>query len=162
MEIEPENANLSSIFLNKLNILKQQLPSILDDFKKYYIFYNKNPENSEYQQMFENIKNNLNNINSQLFMVKNNVQSETNKLNKNMVYLNKLIQNDKEINIDIKDKLRRTYDKNYSTSELISDYNKMYEIEYLRNWALFLSIVLVCITVSRVFVPKTTINTFKK
>jgi hypothetical protein len=162
MEIEPENANLSSIFLNKLNILKQQLPSILDDFKKYYIFYNKNPENSEYQQMFENIKNNLNNINSQLFMVKNNVQSETNKLNKNMVYLNKLIQNDKEINIDIKDKLRRTYDKNYSTSELISDYNKMYEIEYLRNWALFLSILLVCITVSRVFVSKTTINTFKK
>jgi hypothetical protein len=162
MEIEPENANLTNTFLNKLNILKEQLPSILDDFKKYYVFYNKNPENSEYQQMFENIKNNLNSINSQLFMIKNNVQSETDKVNKNMVYLNKLIQNDKEINIDIKGKLRRTYDKNYSTSELISDYNKMYDIEYLRNWALFLSIILVCITVSRVFVPKNTINSFKK
>jgi len=162
MEIEPENANLTNTFLNKLNILKEQLPSILDDFKKYYVFYNKNPENNEYQQMFENIKNNLNNINSQLFMIKNNVQSETDKVNKNMVYLNKLIQNDKEINIDIKEKLRRIYDKNYSTSELISDYNKMYDMEYLRNWALFLSIILVCITVSRVFVPKNTINSLKK
>ena len=158
MEIEPENANLSSIFLNKLNILKQQLPSILDDFKKYYIFYNKNPENSEYQQMFENIKNNLNNINSQLFMVKNNVQSKTDKVNKNMVQLNKLIQQDKKINADVKKKLRAIYEQNYSAFELISDYNKMYEIEYLRNWALLLSIILVCFVVSRVFLSKKTKN----
>ena len=155
MEIEPEDANLPNTFLNKLNRLKEQLPSILDDFKKYYVFYNKNPENNEYQQMFENIKNNLNNINSQLFVIKNNVQSEIDKLNKNMVNLNKLIQNDKEINTDIKKKLRNIYNKNYSTYELISDYNKMYDIEYLRNWALLLSIILVCIIVSRTFKPKT-------
>ena len=99
MEILSANTNLPNSFLDKLNVLKEQLPSILDDFKKYYVFYNKNPENSEYQQMFENIKSNLNGINSQLFMIKNNVQSEIDKINKNMVNLNKLIQNDKEINI---------------------------------------------------------------
>jgi len=155
MEILSANINLPNTFLDKLNILKEQLPSILDDFKKYYVFYNKNPEVSEYQQMFENIKSNLNSINSQLFMIKNNVQSETDKINKNMVNLNKLIQNDKEINTDIKKKLRNIYNKNYSTYELISDYNKMYDIEYLRNWALLLSIILVCIIVSRTFKPKT-------
>ena len=32
----------------------------LDDFKKYYVFYNKNPEYNEYKSHFENIKNNLN------------------------------------------------------------------------------------------------------
>jgi Ca2+-binding EF-hand superfamily protein len=154
MEIETENTKLSDKFLNKLNILKEQLPSILDDFKKYYVFYNKNPENNEYQQIFENIKTNLDSINSQLFMVKNNVQSETDKLNKNMVYLNELIQKDKKINIDVKNKLREMYGKNYSAFELISDYNKMYDIEYLRNWALLLSIILVCFVVSRVFLSK--------
>jgi len=154
MDIEIENTKLPDEFLNKLNILKEQLPSILDDFKKYYVFYNKNPENNEYQQMFENIKTNLNSINSQLFMVKNNVQSKTDKVNKNMVQLNKLIQQDKKINVDVKKKLRAIYEKNYSAFELISDYNKMYEIEYLRNWALLLSIILVCFVVSRVFLLK--------
>ena len=158
MEIEMENTKLPDEFLNKLNILKEQLPSILDDFKKYYVFYNKNPENNEYQQMFENIKTNLNSINSQLFMVKNNVQSKTDKVNKNMVQLNKLIQQDKKINADVKKKLRAIYEENYSAFELISDYNKMYEIEYLRNWALLLSIILVCFVVSRVFLSKKTIN----
>jgi tRNA A37 methylthiotransferase MiaB len=42
------------VFLSQINTLKEKLPSILDDFKKYYVFYNKNPEYSEYQQMFEN------------------------------------------------------------------------------------------------------------
>jgi hypothetical protein len=158
MDIEMENTKLPDEFLNKLNILKEQLPSILDDFKKYYVFYNKNPENNEYQQMFENIKTNLNSINSQLFMVKNNVQSKTDKVNKNMVQLNKLIQQDKKINADVKKKLRAIYEQNYSAFELISDYNKMYEIEYLRNWALLLSIILVCFVVSRVFLSKKTIN----
>jgi Ca2+-binding EF-hand superfamily protein len=97
MKITTENTNLPEMFLNNINVLKEQLPSILDDFKKYYVFYNKNPENNEYQQMFENIKTNLNSINSQLFMIKNNVQIETDKLNKNMINLNNLIQNDKKI-----------------------------------------------------------------
>ena len=154
MEIESENTNISKTFLNKLNILKEQLPSILDDFKKYYVFYNKNPENNEYQQMFENIKTNLNSINSQLFIIKNNVQTKTNEINKNMISLNKIIQNDKKINTDLKNKIRSVYGKNYSTSELIDDYNKMYDIEYLRNWALFLNIIVVCSVVSFVFKPK--------
>ena len=153
MEILSANTNLPNTFLDKINILKEHLPSILDDIKKYYVFYNKNPEVSEYQQMFENIKSNLNSINSQLFMIKNNVQSETNKINKNMINLNKLIQNDKEINVDLKKKIRAIYGKNNSTFELISDYNTMYDIEYLRNWGLMLSIISVCIVVANVFTP---------
>ena len=62
------------VFLSQINTLKEKLPAILDDFKKYYIFYNKNPEYSEYQQMFESIKGNLQGINSELFMTKNNIE----------------------------------------------------------------------------------------
>ena len=60
MELEQDNLiddlTKPPVFLSKINTLKEKLPSILDDFKKYYIFYNKNPEYTEYQQMFENIK----------------------------------------------------------------------------------------------------------
>ena len=57
----------SSQFTTKLETLQNQLPAILEDFKKYYVFFKKNPEYPEYQQMFQNIKGNLNTINSDLF-----------------------------------------------------------------------------------------------
>jgi hypothetical protein len=61
--------------------------------------------------------------------------------------------NDKEINVDLKKKIRAIYGKNNSTFELISDYNTIYDIEYLRNWGLMLSIISVCIVVANVFKP---------
>jgi hypothetical protein len=57
------------IFISKLHALHEQLPHILEDFIKYYIFYNKNPDYPEYSQMFANIKGNLNTINSNLFIL---------------------------------------------------------------------------------------------
>ena len=56
------NFEKPEIFTQKLETLQSQLPSILDDFSKYYVLFNKSPENPEYQQAFQNIKSNLNNI----------------------------------------------------------------------------------------------------
>ena len=69
------------VFLSQINTLKEKLPSILEDIVKYYIFYNKNPEYNEYQQMFENIKSNLQSINSELFMTSNNIEKDTENIN---------------------------------------------------------------------------------
>ena len=60
----PENTLLNnlpsaSVFKTRLDTLQQTLPSILDDFKKYYLFTNNTPEYEEYQQIFQKIKNNL-------------------------------------------------------------------------------------------------------
>ena len=54
-----DNFKTPVIFKEKLKTLNQQLPAILDDFKKYYVFFNKNPEYPEYQNLFENIKANI-------------------------------------------------------------------------------------------------------
>ena len=54
-----DNFKTPGIFDEKLQTLNQQLPAILDDFKKYYVFFNKNPEYPEYQNSFENIKGNM-------------------------------------------------------------------------------------------------------
>ena len=73
--IDPE------IFTQKLQTLSEQLPSILDDFKKYYVFYNKNPEYDEYKSHFDIVKNNLNAINSQIFTLSNDVQTNIDSIN---------------------------------------------------------------------------------
>jgi hypothetical protein len=140
----PENYN------QKLDSLKQQLPSILDDYNKYYVFYNKNPGYNEYQQSFDRIQGNLNQLNSELFMLSNNVQSGTDDINKYLNQLNKLITIEKTRNTNLKKQLGNVESDNNATSEMIIDYKEMYNNDYLRNWGLLLSIILAGFIISKV------------
>ena len=142
------NAN---IFLSKVSVLSNQLPAILDDFKKYYVFYNKTPEYDEYKQMFENIKANLNTTNSSLAKINKSVDSATEDINEKLVTLNKLIRRERIKNRLLKRRLGREEEKYNGTDEMISNYKEMYEINYLRNWAMFLGILIVSIAISKVF-----------
>jgi hypothetical protein len=150
-----EEINLSKIFNQKLEILQSQLPSILNDFKKYYVFYNKNPEFPEYQQMFQNIKGNLSKINSDMFILSNDVQTNINNLNIKFLNLDKLIQVEKNKNKKIKQKLGLIENKNNASFELISNYKEIYNLGYLRNWGLFLSILTTIIIIRKIFKPST-------
>ena len=109
MVFPDENIDLSNYksqdqFRESLQTLQQQLPAILEDFKKYYVFYNKNPEYDDYRQMFENIKANLNKINSDLFVLSNEVSSNTDDLNTRLFELDALIEQEKQKNIELKQK----------------------------------------------------------
>ena len=154
MSVKPLNINnfeKPDSFFSTIETLQQQIPSILDDFSKYYVFYNKNPNNTEYQQMFSNIKSNLNNIHSQLFTVTNNIESNTNTISDNLLILNENIQNFKNQNNKLNKKLNVITQKNGSATELIQNYKQMYDNGYLRNWGLLLSIVASCTLLSVLF-----------
>jgi hypothetical protein len=145
-----DNFKTPGIFNEKLETLNQQLPAILDDFKKYYVFFNKNPEYPEYQNSFENIKGNINKLNSDLFMLSNDVQSSTGELNKKLFALNVLIQKEKDRNRKLKLGLGIIEHKNNAATELISDYKNIYSEGYLRNWALFVSILIIGASISKI------------
>ena len=138
-------------FIQNLETLQSQLPPILDDFKKYYVFYNKNPEYQEYQTNFQNIKGNLNNINTQLFTLSNSVESSTDQLNRKLFGLDLLIKKERETNKKLKKALGIVENKNTVSSELISNYKTMYDSGYLRNWALFFATIMVGISIKIVF-----------
>ena len=146
MELEQDNLmddlTKPPVFLSKINTLKEKLPSILDDFKKYYIFYNKNPEYTEYQQMFENIKSNLQSINSELFMTSNNIEKDTESINNRLQKINILIRKEKMKNQQLKKKLGIVEKKYNGSDELISDYKEMYNLDYLNNFALLFGVIL--------------------
>jgi len=142
MGFPDENIDLSNYptpaqFTERLQTLQQQLPAILEDFKKYYVFYNKNPEYDEYKQMFENMKANLNKINSDLFILSNDVSSNTDDLNKKLFFLNALIEKEKQRNRELKLKLGIVGRKSAAADEMITNFREIYESEYLRNWGLF-------------------------
>ena len=160
MELQQDNLiddlTKPQVFLSKINTLKEKLPSILDDFKKYYVFYNKNPEYSEYQQMFENIKGNLQNINSELFMTSNNIDKDIENINDRLQKINALIAKEKIKNQQLKKKLGIVEKKYNGSDELISDYKEIYNLDYLTNFALFYGIVLLGIVLALKFKPATT------
>ena len=141
-------------FSQKLVSLKQQLPSILDDYNKYSVFYNKNPDYNEYQQSFDRIQGNLNQLNSELFMLSNNVQTETDEVNKYLNQLNKLITIEKSIRSDLKKQLGNVKSDKNATTEMIDNYKEMYNNGYLRNWGLLLSIILAGFAISKVYSSK--------
>ena len=144
----PENFN------QKLESLKQQLPPILDDYNKYSVLYNKNPDYNEYQQSFDIIQGNLNQFNSEVFMLSNNVQSETDKINKYLNQLNSLITIEKSKRTDLKKKLGNIESDNNATTEMIINYKEIYNNDYLRNWGLLLSIVLAGLAISKIYSSK--------
>jgi hypothetical protein len=138
-------------YYNNITTISQQLPSILDDFIKYYVFYNNVPDYPEYQTMFENIKQNINSLNSQLFQITNDVDSSIEKINKSLLSLNALITTEKSKNTDLKQKLGMLNEENKSTFIMITNYDQIYDLEYLKNWSLVISIFFSLYVISVVF-----------
>ena len=87
-------------------------------------------------------------------MISNNVESNTDELNKKLLALDILIKQEKKENQTLKRKLGIVEQKNDSTDEMIHNYRQIYDMGYLRNWALFLSIIICGFTISKMFSVK--------
>lgn len=138
-------------FKSKLQALKQQYPAILADFKDYYVFYNKNPESPEYQQMYANIQANLSKVSADLHEILINIEHYAALLNEKVFCLNSFIVKEKRKNRMLKRRLGIVEEKSNAADELIYDYKNIYDEGYLRNWALFISIIITFIAVRNMY-----------
>ncbi len=149
--------NINEQFMSKqqydelLGNITDSLNLILDEFKKLYVITNMHPNNQEYQQLFENCKTNLNAIQSKLFTVSNDIQSDTNKINALLLELDSKIKIERKNNRELKRKLGMIEHKNNSAFEMIDNYKEMYDSNYLRNWSLVLSTALCIFTIGVVY-----------
>ena len=153
--MESENINHKFIekqqYVESLNTLNDSINLILDEFKKLYVITNMHPTNQEYQQLFENCKANINQIQAKLFTISNDIQSDTNKINSLLLKLDSSIKVERTKNKELKRKLGIVEHKNNSASEMIDNYKEMYDSTYLRNWSLSLSTILCIITIGTVY-----------
>ena len=141
----------SETYLNKLNELNGSVNLLLDEFKQVYVMYKMYPTNEEIQQQYQNMILNIEKIQSDLFSISNNVQVDINTINTLLLQLNTLIKKEKETNTEFKKQLGIVESTNNSAYEMINDYKEIYNIKYLRNWALILSTFLSIYTISIVF-----------
>lgn len=147
------NLTKPEIYQNRIDELKAQMPPLLDDFKKYYVFYNKDPTINEYQQIYDNIKNNLQSLNSKLFQINNSIQSDTEKINNELVVLNEEINNEKNKNMKFKN-IYGILDNKYNASiQLINDYKNNYNMIYLNNCSLLIGSIITTYFIYKVYKP---------
>ena len=128
---------------SKINLtsIKQQIPSIIDDFTKYYIFYNKNPEYDEYQRLYYNIKDNMDNLESQVKKTSVSIDEETGKLNEILKTVNGKINKERNKNRQLKRRLGLAENEFNGADEMVRDYTTVYDAGYTRNWSLILGII---------------------
>ena len=155
MEILQEKSYITHLnpeqYIEQINSLKEQSAFILNEFKKLYVINKMHPENEEYKYQYENIVSNINKNLSTLFTTYNDIQSNTNELNKKLIEVNISIGKEKKRNIELKKKLGILKDTNNSSSVMINDYKEIYNKYYLQNWSIVLSTLLCIYTISVVY-----------
>ena len=75
----------SKQFNEQINNIKSQFFSALDDFTKYYVYYNKNPEVNEFQNYYANSKSQLQTMSKDLFLTTNNIDKNIEDLDNKML-----------------------------------------------------------------------------
>lgn len=141
----------SETYLKKLNELNSSINLLLEEFEQVYVMYKMYPTNEEVQERYQQMISSVEKIHSDLFSISNNVQLDINNLNKKLVELNELIKKEKENNTQLKKQLGIVESTNEASYIMINNYKEIYNIEYLRNWSLFLSLLLTIYTISLIF-----------
>lgn len=152
-----DGINKEKEFTDKLNSIKSQATAILAEYiKNYKDCCDNNPTTytSVCTSVFESIKGNLEEVGTKFFTLSNDIQKNIDLINTKYVELNELIKVEKQTNEKLKDKLGMVKNQNNASNEMIQNYTQLYNLDYLKNWGLFLSILIAALTIKKVFVQK--------
>jgi len=143
------------LYNEKLDALNSQFNSVLDDYKKYYIFSNKNPEYQDYTRAYSNAESNIQSINSQVLKIVNETEEKLNNLLQNAFEINSQIEEEKKTNNQLKTNLGLMQSNANGSDVLISNYKELYKEKYISNATLFLGLLFSTYIIFKVYLKKT-------
>ena len=92
-------------------------------------------------------------LSSKLFVINNNIQSNTESINKELLVINNELNNEKNKNLKYKN-IFGMLDSQYNASdEMINDYKINYNMYYLNNTALLVGILFSTFVIYKVYKP---------
>jgi hypothetical protein len=130
-----------NIFDEKIKGIENSFFSALDDFKKYYVFHNKNPEVDEYQNFFNTSITQLQGLNSDIFLITNNIRKKIQDLNTKMKAVSNNLNNEKDLNFELLSLINNIQTTEDGSSTMIDDAKEEYNRQYYKNWELFIGII---------------------
>jgi hypothetical protein len=145
---------IQTLEYNKIKTLQEKLPAILDDFKKYYVFFNKNPTYNEYQTIYANLTNNINSIFNELSSIANDVITNSQNLGDDLLKINTLIEAEKTKFNKLKS-IESSINNEYNGSKkMIDEYKQIYNENYIKNVLMFIGIIISGTALVKVFSNK--------
>lgn len=148
---QPQLIGQSTQFNEKINTIKSQFFSALDDFKKYYVYYNKNPEVNEFQNYYVNSKSQLQGMSRDLFLTTNNIDKNIEMLDEKMSAISAQLYDEKKLNKEMMELIANLENTQNGSEILIDDSKTKYNDQYWRNWEIFIGIIFVGLFMSKVF-----------
>ena len=131
----------ANIFDEKIKGIQNSFFSALDDFKKYYVYHNKNPEVDEYTNFFTTTNGQLQKLNSDIFLVTNNIQKNITNLNTEMAAISNKLKSEKDLNAKLISLINNIQTTEDGSSIMIDDTKYEYNAQYYKNWELFIGII---------------------
>jgi hypothetical protein len=139
----------SSQIDEKIKNIKMQFFSALDDYKKYYVYYNKNPEVNEFQNYYANSKSQLQQMSKDILLATNSVDKKIELLDSEMNAVSIKLENEKKLHLKMMRLLQNLENAQNGSELLIDDAKEAYNIQYRYNWEMFIGVILIgAITVS--------------
>ena len=141
-------------FDEKINSIKDQFFSALDDFKKYYVYYNKNPEVNEFQNYYVNSKGQLQSMSKDLFITTNDINKNIEILDNQMKEVSIKLNKEKKIYDESMKLLGNLQNTKNGSEILINDSKEEYNKQYYYNVELICGILIVGLILGTFFKSK--------
>jgi hypothetical protein len=138
----------SKRFNEKINSIRSQFFSALDDFKKYYVYFNKNPEVNEFQNYYSNSRAQLQTMSQDLYLTTASINQTIKKLYEDISIISEKLENEKELNKELME-LVANLDNTHSGSKiLIDDSKRLYNKQYYKNIELVFGMIIIIMLLS--------------
>ena len=149
-------------FNEKINTTKERFFSALDDFNKYYVYFNKNPEVDEFQNYYANSRGQLQSISGNMFTITNDIDKQIEDLNAEMAEVSVKLENEKTLNTELTNKLQNL-EKTQNGSEIMLDDSKTaYNIQYYKNWEMFIGVIGLTVLIIKIYKSPSAVITTNK
>lgn len=135
--------NEAKQFEEKINSINSSFLSALDNFKKYFIYYQMNPDVDEYSDNFLNTKGQLQKLSSNMFTITNNIETSIEQLDNNISNISEKLTKEKAKNTKLEKLLSSLQSTEKGADILINDSKVEYNLVYFKNVELFVGILFI-------------------
>lgn len=142
----------------KINVINTQFFSALDDFKKYYVYFNKNPEVNEFQNYYTNSKSQIQTMTRDIFIITNSIDKSIENLDSQMQLVSLKLEDEKKLNVELIKLFKDLKNTKNGSELLISDSKNEYNEQYYYNWEMILGIFIAGVTLTMLFKSKPLVN----
>jgi hypothetical protein len=127
----------------KIEAIKSTFNSVLDDYKKYYVFYHSHPEVNEYQNYYLQSKTQVNNLAKELFDISKTIHIKIDELSDETSDVYNNLKEERFNYDELSTKVNSLTGTKNGSEILINDFKEKYNEQFYNNAELFLGILLV-------------------